>query len=119
MQPLYPLLMQPAFDPRPWGTLDLSPIYPNQKFTEKIGESWLTGDNCQVSNGPFAGRTLSDLSRKFGPALVGSAAPDPQRFPLLVKFLFLPRNSPSRCIPTTKPRGTLASPGARLNAGTW
>jgi len=85
---LYPLLMSPAFDPRPWGTLDLSPIYPNQKFTEKIGESWLTGDNCQVSNGPFAGRTLSDLSREFGPALVGSAAPDPQRFPLLVKFLF-------------------------------
>jgi mannose-6-phosphate isomerase len=80
--------MSPAFDPRPWGTLDLSPIYPNHKFNEKIGEAWLTGDNCQVSNGPFAGRTLSDLSKEFGPALVGAAAPDPQRFPLLVKFLF-------------------------------
>ncbi len=88
MSELYPFLMLPAFDPRPWGTLDLSPIYPNQKFTQKIGEAWLTGDNCQVSNGPFAGRTLSDLSKEFGVELVGSAAPDPQRFPLLLKFLF-------------------------------
>jgi mannose-6-phosphate isomerase len=88
MTQLYPLLMSPAFDPRPWGTLDLSPIYPNHKFNEKIGEAWLTGDNCQVSNGPLAGRTLSDLSKEFGAELVGAAAPDPQRFPLLLKFLF-------------------------------
>jgi mannose-6-phosphate isomerase len=88
MTQLYPLLMSPAFDPRPWGTLDLAPIYPNHKFSERIGEAWLTGDNCVVSNGPFAKRTLSDLSKEFGPELVGTAAPDPQRFPLLLKFLF-------------------------------
>ena len=88
MTQLYPLLMLPAFDPRPWGTLDLSPIYPNQKFNEKIGEAWLTGDNCEVANGPLAKRTLSELSKEFGSELVGAAAPDPQRFPLLVKFLF-------------------------------
>ena len=85
---LYPLLMSPGFDPRPWGTLDLSPIYPNQKCSEKIGEAWLTGDDCQVRNGPLAGRSLSNLSREFGSDLVGTAAPDPQRFPLLLKFLF-------------------------------
>jgi mannose-6-phosphate isomerase len=88
MSELYPLLMSPVFDPRPWGTLDLSPIYPNQKFTEKIGESWLTGDHCKVANGPFSGQSLSDLSQKFGPELVGEAARDPRRFPLLLKFLF-------------------------------
>jgi len=88
MTQLYPFLMSPAFDPRPWGTLDLSPIYPNHKFSEKIGESWLTGDDCQVANGPFAKRTLSDLSKELGPELVGTAARDPQRFPLLLKFLF-------------------------------
>ena len=88
MTQLYPLLMSPAFDPRPWGTLDLAPIYPNQMFNEKIGEAWLTGDNCQVTNGPLAKRTLADLSKEFGPALVGTAARDPQRFPLLLKFLF-------------------------------
>lgn len=88
MSDLYPLLMMPVFDPRPWGTLDLSPIYPNQKFSEKIGESWLTGDHCRVANGPLAGRSLSDLSQQFGRELVGEAARDPKRFPLLTKFLF-------------------------------
>ncbi|MBZ5550661.1 MAG: class I mannose-6-phosphate isomerase [Acidobacteriia bacterium] len=88
MTQLYPFLMSPAFDPRPWGTLDLAPIYPNHKFNEKIGEAWLTGDNCVVSNGPLAQRTLSELSKEFGLDLVGTAAPDPQRFPLLLKFLF-------------------------------
>jgi mannose-6-phosphate isomerase len=88
MSELYPLLMSPAFDPRPWGTLDLSPIYPNNKFSEKIGEAWLTGDNCTVANGPLKGRSLAELSSEHGPRLVGEAAPDPNRFPLLVKFLF-------------------------------
>ena len=88
MTQLYPLLIQPAFDPRPWGTLDLSAIYPNHKFSERIGEAWLTGDNCVVANGPLAKRTLADLSKEFGSELVGTAARDPQRFPLLLKFLF-------------------------------
>lgn len=88
MPDLYPLLMSPAFDPRPWGTLDLSPIYPNHKFTEKIGEAWLTGDNCFVTNGPLAKRSLADLSIELGAELVGTAARDPKRFPLLLKFLF-------------------------------
>ena len=88
MTQLYPFLMQPAFDPRPWGTLDLSAIYPNHKFNEPIGEAWLTGDNCVVANGPLGKRSLADLSKEFGSELVGTAARDPQRFPLLVKFLF-------------------------------
>src|SRR5215471_19036134 len=88
MPQLYPFLMSPAFDPRPWGTFDLAPIYPNHKFNERIGEAWLTGDDCLVANGPLARRTLSDVSKEFGPALVGTAARDSRRFPLLLKFLF-------------------------------
>jgi mannose-6-phosphate isomerase len=88
MGDLYPLLMLPGFDPRPWGTLDLSPIYPNHKFEEKIGEAWLSGDDCKVANGPFTGRTLSQLSEEYQRELVGEAARDPKRFPLLLKFLF-------------------------------
>jgi len=80
--------MSPAFDPRPWGTLDLSAIYPNHKFNERIGEAWLTGDNCVVMNGPLAKRSLADLSKEFGADLVGTAPRDPERFPLLLKFLF-------------------------------
>jgi mannose-6-phosphate isomerase len=85
---LYPLLMLPGFDPRPWGAQDLSPIYPNHKFEEKIGEAWLSGDDCKVANGPLKGKTLSHLSEEYRRELVGDAARDPKRFPLLLKFLF-------------------------------
>src|SRR5229473_2395420 len=85
---LYPLLMLPGFDPRPWGTHDLSPIYPNHKFEEKIGEAWLTGDDCKVANGALTGKTLSQLSEQYQRDLVGDAARDARRFPLLLKFLF-------------------------------
>src|SRR5579864_8426563 len=85
---LYPLLMLPGFDPRPWGTLDLSPIYPNHKFGEKIGEAWLSGDDCKVANGPLKGKSLAELSEQYQRKLVGEAARDAKRFPLLLKFLF-------------------------------
>jgi mannose-6-phosphate isomerase len=88
MSDLYPLLMVPDFDPRPWGTRDLSPIYPNQRCEEKIGEAWLTGDASKVANGPLKGQSLASLSSNFGPALVGTASGDGHRFPLLLKFLF-------------------------------
>ena len=88
MNDLYPLLMSPVFDPRPWGTTDLSPIYPNHRFEEKIGESWLTGDAGKVANGPLRGRSLAELSTQYGRQLVGDAAKDSKRFPLLTKFLF-------------------------------
>jgi len=88
MSNLYPLLMLPEFDPRPWGTQDLSPIYPNRKFEEKIGEAWLTGDDCKVANGPLSGQTLAQLSEQYQRELVGEAARDARRFPLLLKFLF-------------------------------
>src|SRR6202049_1996010 len=88
MGSLYPLLMLPGFDPRPWGGYDLSPIYPNHKFEERIGEAWLTGDDCKVANGPLKGKTLSQLSEQYQRELVGDAARDARRFPLLLKFLF-------------------------------
>jgi mannose-6-phosphate isomerase len=80
--------MSPAFDPRPWGTYDLSPIYPNRKFEEKIGEAWLTGDDCKIANGPLTGQKLGQVSQNYQRELVGDAARDARRFPLLLKFLF-------------------------------
>jgi len=87
MSDLYPLLMTPLFDPRPWGTYDLSPIYP-QRFKEKIGESWLTGDHCKAQNGALAGKSLAELAAQYRRELVGEAPADDSRFPLLAKFLF-------------------------------
>ena len=76
--------MLPGFDPRPWGGYDLSPIYPNHKFEERIGEAWLTGDDCKVANGPLKGKTLAQLSEQYQRELVGDAARDARRFSLLL-----------------------------------
>jgi mannose-6-phosphate isomerase len=90
MPDLYPLLLLPDFVARVWGAHDLAPIYELKLSAaqEPVGEVWLTGDQCCVANGPLAGRSLAELSRQFGPELVGEAASIPDRFPLLVKFLF-------------------------------
>ena len=80
--------MRPEFVERPWGARDLSPIYPNHHCEKTVGEVWLTGDENRVANGPLAGRTLGELCREFGRALVGESARETERFPLLIKFLF-------------------------------
>jgi len=88
MPDLYPLLLQPQFYERVWGTRDLTPFYSREITGAPIGEAWLTGDNCTVVNGPLAGRTLSALSQQFGKKFLGDAGGDAARFPLLIKFLF-------------------------------
>jgi mannose-6-phosphate isomerase len=90
MSDLYPLLLKPFFSPRPWGTLDLSPIYTEFPGApdELIGEAWLTGDMCKVANGPLRGKTLDELVAKYGRELVGETAPQSDHFPLLMKFIF-------------------------------
>jgi mannose-6-phosphate isomerase len=88
MLDLYPLLLRPQFHERVWGSRDLSPLYSQAISGNPVGEAWLTGDECRVANGPQAGRTLGELSREFGAQLLGETAPQPSRFPLLIKFLF-------------------------------
>jgi len=91
MSDLYPFLLIPIFDERPWGVRDLRPIY-TRIVKEPIGESWLTwGDSC-IANGPLAGRKLGDIARQYKRDLVGSAAVFEDRFPLLIKFLFPAEN---------------------------
>jgi mannose-6-phosphate isomerase len=85
---LYPLLLRPEFHERVWGARDLSPVYSQAVSGNPVGEAWLTGDACRVANGPLAGRTLAEVTAEAGALLLGDAAPDPSRFPLLIKFLF-------------------------------
>ena len=75
---------------RVWGARDLAPLYKqNRTATQQpVGEVWLTGDKCRVANGTLTGKSVSEISKKFGSALTGEAAPHPERFPLLIKFLF-------------------------------
>jgi len=87
MPQLYPFLMVPIFDERPWGVRDLRPIY-TRAVAEPIGESWLTWEDNRVANGPLAGQSLAELNKQFRRDLVGRLSCYEDRFPLLVKFLF-------------------------------
>src|SRR5215469_16005053 len=87
MSTLYPFLLIPIFDERPWGVRDLRPVY-TRIVKEPIGESWLTWNDNRIANGPFAGRTLGEIALEFKRDLVGTATVYENRFPLLVKFLF-------------------------------
>ena len=49
MSDLYPLLLIPIFDERPWGVRDLRPIY-TKVVKEPIGESWLTWSENRIAN---------------------------------------------------------------------
>jgi mannose-6-phosphate isomerase len=80
--------MRPEFVERPWGARNLAPVYPEHRCDKPVGEVWLTGDGNRVANGPLAGRTLGELCREYGRALVGESARETERFPLLIKFLF-------------------------------
>ncbi len=113
MSELYPLLMTTAFDPRPWGTTDLSPIYPNHRFAEKIGEAWLTGDDCKVANGRLKNQTLAQLSIQFGRPMVGDAATHPDRFPLLTKFLFPQEKLSVQVHPDDQAAQAMGEPGGK------
>src|SRR5947209_2314380 len=72
-----PFRLKPWFSERVWGKKDLRPWYSDTGTTELVGEAWLTGPQCQVETGAFAGRTLSDVEGELG-----------GEFPLLVKLLF-------------------------------
>lgn len=87
MPQLYPFLVIPIFDERPWGMRDLRPVY-TRVVNEAIGESWLTWEENRVANGPLAGQSLGELAKAHGRDLVGQLAPYEDRFPLLIKFLF-------------------------------
>ncbi len=52
-----------------------------------VGEAWFTGPAATAASGEVAGRQLGSLVREFGASLIGTAAPRPGAFPLLVKLL--------------------------------
>ena len=72
-----PFRLKPWFSERVWGKRDLRPWYADTGTTEPVGEAWLTGPQCMVETGPFAGRTLASLTPELG-----------GEFALLVKLLF-------------------------------
>jgi len=84
-----PFRIEPEFKPRIWGARSLAPIYPEKNnLSEPVGEAWLTGFDCKVASGPFAGKTLGQAWREMPPEWRGTRFSEPGGFPILVKFIF-------------------------------
>ncbi len=61
-----PTRIEPIFSPRIWGARSLAPLFPEKtNLTEPLGEAWLTGLDCKVATGPFAGKTLGEAWREM------------------------------------------------------
>lgn len=84
-----PFRIEPKFVPRIWGARSLAPLYPEKtNLPEPIGEVWLTGIDCIIASGPFAGKTLGEAWREMPPEWRGTRFTKPGDFPILVKFIF-------------------------------
>jgi mannose-6-phosphate isomerase len=84
-----PFRIEPIFVPRIWGARSLVPLYPEKSnLAEPIGEAWLTGVDCRVASGPFAGQTLGQAWKEMTSAWRGLKFEDEDDFPLLLKFIF-------------------------------
>jgi mannose-6-phosphate isomerase len=84
-----PTRIEPIFSPRIWGARSLAPLFPEKtNLKEPLGESWLTGVDCRLANGPFEGKTLGQAWRDMPAEWRGSRLASTENFPLLVKFIF-------------------------------
>jgi len=84
-----PTRIEPIFSPRLWGARSLAPLYPEKSnLTEPLGEAWLTGVDCRIASGPFAGKTLGAAWTEMPAEWRGSQLVAEASFPLLVKFIF-------------------------------
>lgn len=84
-----PFRIAPIFTPRIWGARSLAPLYPEKtNLNEPIGEVWLTGIDCRIATGPFAGKTLGEAWREMPPEWRGTRFTEPGDFPILIKFIF-------------------------------
>ena len=70
---LVPFRLAPKFSERIWGKPSLEPWYEDTGTTALVGEAWLTGPECVIETGEYAGKTLAAVLPEF---------------PLLVKMLF-------------------------------
>lgn len=87
---LYPLITKPRLAHPLWGGTFLADwLDLPQPRPERLGEVWLVYDANPIIEGPLAGRTLAQVTRDYGAALVGerTMAHYGADFPLLAKFI--------------------------------
>lgn len=129
-----PLVFNPVYRDNVWGGERIAALYHRENTPKPCAESWeISGHPAGpgvVASGQYAGRTLADLAEEFGADLVGTACPEPKKFPLLFKIIdandFLsvqvhPDNKSAKTIggePKTEMWYVLgAQPGAHIYAG--
>jgi mannose-6-phosphate isomerase len=84
-----PTRIEPIFSPRIWGTRSLAPLFPEKSnLLEPLGEAWLTGVNCTIATGPYAGKTLGEAWAEMPAEWRGTKLATTPDFPILVKFIF-------------------------------
>ncbi|HVB34428.1 MAG TPA: class I mannose-6-phosphate isomerase [Patescibacteria group bacterium] len=84
-----PARIEPRQVPRIWGRRWLDPLYPaTEELSEPVGEVWLTGRDCRLLEGRFAGRTLGEAWREMPAEWRGTRLAGEREFPILTKFLF-------------------------------
>lgn len=84
-----PTRIEPLFAPRIWGAHSLAPLYPDKSnLPEPLGEAWLTGVECRIASGPYAGKTLGAAWAEMPADWRGERLASATAFPLLVKFIF-------------------------------
>jgi mannose-6-phosphate isomerase len=74
--------LKPIFKERIWGAEELPAPYPQPEKGKPVGEVWLTAEECRVSEGPWAGKTLGEVAASVPEALGAGGG-----FPLLLKVL--------------------------------
>lgn len=76
------LQLKPEYRDYLWGGQRLRP-------GQLTAEAWVVYENDRIASGPFAGRTLAEVSAELGASLLGQRAfqQTGARFPLLIKLL--------------------------------
>jgi mannose-6-phosphate isomerase len=72
-----------------WGSRSLAPLFPEMHdLNPLIGEAWLTGVDCRIASGPFAGQTLGQAWKEMTIGWRGAKFAGELDFPVLLKFIF-------------------------------
>ena len=90
---MYPLKFNPILKSMIWGGEKMRQYKAIDTDQKNIGESWelsgVPGNESVISNGKFAGRTITELIKEYGPELLGRHVYETygENFPLLIKFI--------------------------------
>ncbi len=88
---LGPLRFQPVYRDYIWGGNRIATVFNRALPPGIYAESWeisARADGMSVAtHGPWAGRSLAEIIEIAGRDALGSRAPDPKKFPLLIKLI--------------------------------